>query len=498
MKNLSIPLLAASVLPLFLLAVDPARAAETIDKTESFDRDPQWEGFNNRMQASKPTTIVQDFGYSATHFAGRQAGEVGGVIHRSMTPAFYARKIQPKTLNDMLSASGTFAITASRGSSGIFFGWFNAKNTGSSSRPTNSLGMCFDIEPAGGRLAVYLITAHNKCWGNFVTPYIPGTYRPTPIKSDGSVRYTWRLDYDPTANGGHGRFTFTIKGDGANPANFEDRVLTVDIPAELRKDETSFDHFGLMNLLVDGNASTMYFDDLRVDGAAEDFSKDPKWDAARNRGTFTESEPHGIQNFGYSDTALAGGKRGEIGGIFWRDTKGGHYADRVGPFTLDHSLEASGKVNLIVGGTDADMTFGWFNGQTEGVKTMGKGTAAPNFLGVHIGGPTRVGHYFLPQVTTAEGANLMSQASKSQPKAGPVMVQKQAVEWTVVYDPKANKGLGSIRVTLGAEAVVLDLTPEIRTQGATFDRFGVRVVPAGGHHVKVYLDDLKYTSAPKQ
>ncbi len=470
-------------------------AGETMTKSESFDRDPQWEGFNNRMKAQKTTKITQSFGYSPTHSAGKKAGEAGGVIQRSMTPAFYAKKIEPKTLKDKLSASGTFAITASSGSSGVFFGWFNDKKIGSSSRPTNSLGMNFDIEPAGGRLAVYLITSSNKCWGNFVTPYIPGTYRPTPIKSDGSVRYTWRLDYDPEANAGNGQFTFTIHGDGSTPANFEDRKLTVNIPAELRQDETVFDHFGMMNLLVDGNASTMYFDDLHFNGAAEDFSKDPGWEASHNRGTFTESEPHGIQNFGYSNTAFAGGKGGEIGGIFWRDAKGGHYADRVGPLTLEDPLEASGKVNLIIGGTDADVTIGWFLKDTQaGLNAKVERSGYPNFLGIHIGGPTRVGHYFLPKVITGKGTMLVAQGTKSQPKAGPVMVQNQATQWTLAYDPNGNQGNGSIRVTLGGESAVLDLPPEIKAQGASFDRFGMLVVPAGGHHVKVYLDDLKYTA----
>jgi hypothetical protein len=470
-------------------------AGPAIIKSESFDRDPQWEGFNNRMKAQKATTITQDFGYSPSRFAGGQAGEAGGAIQRSMTPAFYAKKIEPKSLKDKLSASGTFAITKSGGSSGVFFGWFNANKTGSSSRPTNSLGMCFDIEPSGGRLAVYLITAGNQCWGNFVTPYIPGTYRPTPIKSDGSVHYTWRLDYDPDANDRNGRFTFTIKGDGPNPANFENRKLVVDIPPELRKDETIFDHFGMMNLLVDGGTSTMYFDDVRFNDAAEDFSKDPGWEGAKNRGTFTESEPHGVQNFGYGETAIAGGKRGEIGGIFWRDAKGGSYADRVGPLTLDDPLEASGKVNLVVGGTDADVTFGWFRSDTQaGVREKIERSGYPNFLGIHVGGPTRVGHYFLPKLVTSKGTVVVAQASKSQPKAGPVMVQNQPVDWSLSYDPKANGGNGSIRVTLGGESVVLDLPPDIKKQGASFDRFGMLVVPAGGHHVKIYLDDLKYTA----
>ena len=127
------------------------------------------------------------------------------------------------------------------------------------------------------------------------------------------------------------------------------------------------------------------------------------------------------------------------------------------------------------------MMFGWFHSQQPaGDKAKVERPGSPNFLGVHIGGPTRVGHYFLPQVITASGNSLTSQPSKTQPKAGPVMAHGEATDWTMVYDPKGNQGNGSIRVALGAESVVLDLPPEIKKQGANFDRFGMQVVPAGG------------------
>ena len=54
----------------------------------------------------------------------------------------------------------------------------------------------------------------NKSCGTFVTPYLPGKFRPTPIRNDGT-RYDWTLDYDPQAAGGNGRFTFTLRSDNA-------------------------------------------------------------------------------------------------------------------------------------------------------------------------------------------------------------------------------------------------------------------------------------------
>src|SRR4051812_8884037 len=81
----------------FLMPI--ARAEEntkTVLKTESFDRDPNWQGHDNRIVPKEYPTIVQDFGYSRTNFAGKSTGEMGGQITRASTPAYYAAKIAPK------------------------------------------------------------------------------------------------------------------------------------------------------------------------------------------------------------------------------------------------------------------------------------------------------------------------------------------------------------------------------------------------------------------
>src|SRR5262245_42102810 len=80
-------------------------------KTQSFDRDPGWEGHNNRITPERVPTVTQDFGYSKTNFAGKAAGELGGQITRASKPAYYADKIAAVTLDDKLSASGSFALT---------------------------------------------------------------------------------------------------------------------------------------------------------------------------------------------------------------------------------------------------------------------------------------------------------------------------------------------------------------------------------------------------
>ena len=111
-----------------ILALGTITAAETQAqpslKFESFDRDPGWEGHNNRIELKAPPVVKQDFDYSATQFAGKSAGEIGGRITRTTKPSYYAMDIAPKTLDDPLAASGSFAIKASQPGAGVFFGSF--------------------------------------------------------------------------------------------------------------------------------------------------------------------------------------------------------------------------------------------------------------------------------------------------------------------------------------------------------------------------------------
>jgi hypothetical protein len=493
----------------FLLSLPISRADDqpgTAQKTERFDKDPGWEGFNNRVVPAKPVTVTQDFGYSLTNFAGKEKGEIGGRIQRAGKPAYYGDKIPVKTLNDKLTASGTFAVTGSAGNTGVFFGWFNADQPGSGGRPMNSLGLDLDGEPKGARLAVRMISGTNRSCGTFITPFIPGKFRPTPIRADGT-RYSWTLDYDPQANDGNGRFRFSIKTLSAKPEPLAAENLpadlpeshrqealrrfpnvntfTVDVPPEVRKAGATFDHFGLMNMMKAGSALTIYFDDLQHDGRTQDFTKDPGWEGSGNRATYDDREQGGAHDYGYSaTTSFAGGKAGEVGGTFWRGGKYSYYADRVGPLTLDDRLKAGGKVVLQAGAPDSDVFLGWFNSENKDKPP----TEAGHFLGIHVGGPTRVGHYFRPSLTTAKGTT-------SRMIAGPVLTPGKVYDWSLVYDPAAEGGNGAVTVMLGEETVTLPLKKGIRAQGGSFDRFGLFTPAVGGQVVRMYLDDLNYTTA---
>jgi hypothetical protein len=469
-------------------------------KTEQFDRDPGWEGHNNRVVPRHAVIVRQDFGYSATHFAGRAGGEIGGVIQRSTTPASYAARIADRTLDDRLTASGSFAITSSQPGAGVCFGFFNARPPGGSGRPIGSLGLDFDFEGSGGRLAVRLITAENKSCGTFITPYLPGKYRPTPIKNDGT-RYHWTLDYDPQAAGGNGRFTFALRSDSHPVESLDARLpeaareearrrfpyttsFSVDLPPGFKKQGTTFDRFGLLNMMKSGGAATLFFDDLQYDGQTQDFSNDPAWTGVGNRARFEDREQVGGHNFGFSaGTAHAGGAPGELGGGLWRSGDYGYYADRVGPLNLEQPLEARGKVKLVTAGPDSDMYLGWFNSASKDRPPAEQG----HFVGVHVGGPTRIGHYFSPMLVTGQG-------TVAKVDQGPVLLPGKVFDWSLVYDPRANDGNGAVRVTLGEESATLALKAGQKSQGARLDRFGLFTSTAGGQMVKIYLDDLTYTS----
>ncbi|HEY7309509.1 MAG TPA: hypothetical protein VH643_09140 [Gemmataceae bacterium] len=499
--------LSGALLVVLAIALGTAGAEEASKlsiKTQSFDKDPGWEGHNNRLLPQVLPSITQDFGYSETNFASTKKGELGGKVVRCMTPCYYAAKIEPKTLKDKLSASGTFALKGAAGSSGVFFGWFNSQQPSGGGRPVGSLGMNFDGEPAGARLAVRMIASDNRACGTFITPFIPGKFRPTPLKLDGT-RYSWALSYDPDANDGNGRFHFTIKSHGTAPEPLDAKRLpadlpaahrkealrhfpnttafSVDLPAGFKKQGATFDRFGLLNMTKPGNAMTIYFGDLKHDGMAEDFSKDPGWLGVKDRATI-ESPLVGAHDFGFSPkTSFAGGKPGELGGDLWRSGKYGYYADRIGPLSLDDRLEASGKVVLKVGAPDSDVYLGWFSSADKKRPPVESG----NFLGVHVGGPTRVGHYFIPRLTTGKGTTAKVQS-------GPILAPGKVFDWSLVYDPAANGGQGALRVTLGKETATLALKKGVKAEGAHFDRFGLFNSNIGGQLVRIYLDDLKYTA----
>jgi hypothetical protein len=467
-------------------------------RVERFDRDPSWDGFNNRIPPKPGKSVKQDFGY--------RDGTIGGTIWRSMTPASYAAAIEPKTLNDKLSASGTFAITATAGSSGAFFGFFKAGEADAGRQ--NSLGFRFAGEGSGARITFQLVTGKNQACGTKVTPWVVDKtkpkgperkYRPTAIRNDGT-RYTWRMDYDPAGNNGDGQMRFTVRSDRAEPdESFEGKTFEVNLPAGYKSHGTTFDRFGLTNSARPGNPMTIHFADVALDGTKFDFSRDPQWIGVGNVASYDRSDDGGAHDFGFSDSRFAGGAApGEIGGVVWRSGVYGFYADRVGPLSMDQPLEAGGKVILAVGSPDSGVNLGWFNSTERELAP----TQAGQFVGVRIGGPTRVGHYFVPAYAPRQTRPPKPTGTREHPASvsvekgsGPVLTPGKVFDWKLLYQPNANGGAGAVTATLGGESVTLNLKPGDKAKGATLDRFGLFTTNRGGSFVKTYFDDLKYTAS---
>jgi hypothetical protein len=275
------------------------------------------------------------------------------------------------------------------------------------------------------------------------------------------------------------------------------KPFVVDLPPGFKQEGATFDRFGLMNTVKEGDAVKIYFDDLKYDGKTEDFAKDPQWEGIGNRVQLQEGTPTGFHDFGFSaGTHFAGGSPGEMTGIFWRLTKGyGYYADRIGPLTLNDPLEASGKLMLKLGTPDSEMAFGWFNSSQreipkEHMKNEGHLDKTDNFLGVYLAGPSRLGRCMLPSIVTAKGTKVVFKEVDQSPKPTP----GQVYDWSLKYDPAAHGGKGAFTVTLGKESATLIVDEKLRAEGATFDRFGF-FPSGGGGMVQISFDDLKYTAS---
>jgi hypothetical protein len=527
------------VLSLLLMLSIPVSADELVQVHQSFDDDPGWEAINNRIVAEDPPTVRQDFGW--------RKGEIGGVVSRSRTAAYYAMKVGPLSLAAKMSAAGKIRVMPTTAMGGAYFGFFNS--TRQEWRPWSSMAVRINDGDPHQPLMMY----------DFMTGgWHAGGFTVDPILADGST-HTWRIAYDPDATvakdwadaklhrylddtkrnpeeeiltrakvsepditleqlqqrlaaaADQGLIVFnTRRGVGwdvrHDPQNWkgkmsfqlDDHPLRTNFLNLSQHDDPSptvIDRFGIFNWQLPGPACEFYLSDLVVNGQKIDLSRDPNWDAKGNRTTFAEQDFHAKQDFGFSKTNHAGDKAGEIGGTFWRtepiDPLHGFYADEVGALTMDDAISFSGHLAFTAGATDAGMFFGYFNKAEEEVVLTGRdesGAPLPSMMGFAIEGPTRIGYFFSSQFTPVD--RRLSSAGQ-----GPQFVpdgKKHA--FTFAYDPKANKGNGQIIFTLDGVRYQHDLNPEQRKSGAHFDHFGMMNLRRGGKYVTVWLDDLTYTA----
>ena len=486
-KGTSRPNLAVSV-RLALAWMISALAASThgqplVLKTETFDTNPNWEGRNNRATDPGPRQIVQNFGFSSTTNAGGPAGEIGGFITPAGEPAFYGKPIPPASFNAPLSASGILNVP--QGGGHTLIGFFNT-NTVNEWRTPNTIAL--RIYGRGTYFLAYLDYG-TGLWraggGSF------GGEAPIPT---GTNDYPFSLNYDPNGAGGRGTVTATL--------GTYTTVMTLD--AGHKADGATFNRFGLLNVMKSADdPGTIWLDDVTINGEAHPFDSDPAWDQRNNRTNYTSTNVRPRFNFGYSPGSnFAGGQRGEIGGDTFRGdsrvefngTRMAYYGARLTEtLSLNHPLHAEGKVAFRRGVSDSTTLIGFFHSTASMRSNNSQESATPeNFVGAAIEGPSAEGFYLYPTYGLDQ-ESVRASGGRGTPTPPYIYPDGVSRQWTLDYSPEGNGGTGSITVTLGGQAVTLNLDAGHKQIGAWFNRFGMITTHIDGSGQTVYFDDLTYT-----
>ena len=463
------------------------RQATEAERTERFDRDPGWDGHNNRSRTPEPRTIRQDFGYSRTSHAGGAAGEVGGSITPSAEPSYYGKKIPAAGLDDVLTASGTMAIDPEGKPGGnTLIGFFNAE-TVNEWRTPNSILLRINGRGDGFHAHLEYATARWRAGADFFSaPAEANGRRSARLLLGGPKAHSWSLAYDPRAHDGAGAITAVLDG--------ETLVLKLD-PGH-KADGATFTRFGLLNVMKSADSpGSIWLDDVTVQGAKETFDADPGWEGRDNRRTYTTENIRPRFSFGYSPTRHAGGRAaGEMGGLVFRGDERypermAYYGDRLDALTLEKPLKASGRVCLRRGVTDSTVLLGFFHSADSMKVSQAQASGIPeNFLGIALEGPSREGFLFYPTYGVDRDGTGASAVGAQPPRIPP---DGKSHEWTLEYSAA---GRGRIVVTLDGRSVGLDLPAAHREIGARFDRFGLVTTHIDGNAQDVYFDDLTYTA----
>jgi hypothetical protein len=415
-----------------------------------------WEGYRNRLVPEPPPITRQDFGY--------REGRIGGWVRRSTTPAWYAKVIEPVTLKQPLSASGTFAVKRSEGGSGVLFGWFNAESRGW--RMPNSLVIRLD----GNANTCWIFFEYGtRSWFTGGGATFEGRYQTTktpPLRADGAV-HPWRLEYRPQT----GEVEFVLDG----------KSYFARVPESHREDGATFDRFGIVNQQNTGDGMEVYFDDLQINGERFSFDSDPKWEGKGNRTEFRDHVRRPFHDFGHTPEK-------QVGGIIWRDERPAFYGKSIPPLTLNDSFFASGTITFRSAGSDSGAYFGFFNAESKRNKLSFDLHAQPtNMVAIMVEGPSRIGHYFRAGYRNALGEGMFEGSGPTIKPDG------QLHRWSMRYDPKSKDSDGEIVVIFDDKTQTTRVRKDHKSAGGRFDRFGIVNIQSGGHHVEFYLDELQFT-----
>ncbi len=216
---------------------------------------------------------------------------------------------------------------------------------------------------------------------------------------------------------------------------------------------------------------------------ADNFDVDPQWTGVNNQ--------NGFNAYGYTNTAVAGGSAGEVGGRFQRRAAESYYADTSigGSFNLGAALFASGKFDSTnTAGMNNSVAVGHLSAAAGDRSVIGLGIFESN---VNLATMIRV----LPYVVLADGTGLFGTITN---------IPNNTASWfSYAYDPNAgvnSQGRLSLTVTnaLGTTySLLLDLTAADRAIGGNFDSWGMYAGPINdtAEFGEVYIDDVLYAAA---
>ena len=456
------------------------------ERFESFDKDPGWEGINNRSRQPRQRTVKQDFGYQATTHFGGQPGEIGGFVSTAAEPAYYAKRIPTKTLSDSLTASGRLIYTGK--GPHLLLGFFNA-DTINEWRTPNSLSI--RVQGRGEVFYAYVeyCTSKWRAGGDS-----PGGFAIVPDAKSGKKQlkgfrigqvYSWSMKYDPAGNQGCGSMSVTIDGE----------TSVCHLSNGHKSDGATFNRFGMLAVSksADGGGE-VWLDEITINGKKENFSVDPGWDAAGNRRTYETSNVRPWFDFGYSPTHHAQGKApGELGGLVFRGDcryadRMAAYGDRLEQLDLTRPLKASGRVVLRRGVTDSTTLLGYYHSKDSLEVNKSQASGIPrSFLGIAIEGPSREGFLLYP-IYRLHGDQQGYAKGDDRPH---ILPDGRVHDWSLVYQPGSEGKSARVIVKLDGHPVHLDLKPD----QTRFDRFGLITTWIDGNGQQIYFDDLRYTAS---
>ncbi len=454
------------------------------ERNQSFDVDPNWEGYHNRP-SSEPREIVQDFGYQGPANPSSLDLEIGGLVTPAGEAAWYAKKIRALTLAEPFAASGKIVVP--QGGGNTLIGFFNPA-TAKEWRTANSL--VWRINGRGETFHAHFeyTTQKWRSGAGIIGRYDQKTDRMHPVENpSGESVYDWSLEYDPRDEG----------QEGIIRAKLGEYTATCPVPSDHKSDQAIFTHFGLLNVIksADGGGR-LFISELTINGVREDISHDPQWEEHNNRIRYKTTNVRPWFDVGWNESNHAGGrKKGEIGGLFFRGdcreaNRLGYYGDRISTLTLNKPIRARGRISFHRGVSDSTTLFGFFHhGNSVRVNESQSHATPDDFLGVALEGPSAEGFFIYPLCRGATGTD-SNGFDRGCPRIYP---DGSSHEWTLEYDPSANGGHGAISVSLDGRTKTLDLDGEFKSGGAEFDRFGFVSTWIDGNGQVVYLDDLNYT-----